>query len=352
MMSCSSRRSDREGFTLIEVLVAMLATIIVLASVFALLTGSQDSFRRENEVADTQMSTRAGMVYVTRDLAIASYRTPPPAAILWNDGGGINPDEVTIISAHPDFPVSKPMQCGGSGQGRGGGPCGTIAQSSVLRIEPDTMDPSPLSAETAYSEGMTLTAIETSDCNQDNEIGFYPFVVTQPPRMTNAGGREVLQINHNPGKGGEMNPPGGFNNEIREDCAVVGVFRVITYRVSPPPPVGNPTLERRDLSAGPEWVAVADNIENLQVRYGVGNSPDLVDLPGPPTGDPATWIHRVQVSITGRSESTNLKGASAGVFDPADTYLRRTISSMVSLRNVVLASENFLAEGQEPPVQP
>ena len=94
-MSCSSRRSaNREGFTLIEVLVAMLAALIVLASVFALLTGSQDSFRRENEVADTQMSTRAGMVYLTRDLSTASYRTPPMAAILWNDGGGINPDEV------------------------------------------------------------------------------------------------------------------------------------------------------------------------------------------------------------------------------------------------------------------
>ncbi|HSF16648.1 MAG TPA: prepilin-type N-terminal cleavage/methylation domain-containing protein [Vicinamibacteria bacterium] len=352
-MSCSSRRSaDREGFTLIEVLVAMLAALIVLASVFALLAGSQDSFRRENEVADTQMSTRAGMVYLTRDLSTASYRTPPMAAILWNDGGGINPDEVTIISAHPDYPTCMPMQCGNQGQGRGGGPCGTIDQSSVLRIEPDSMEPSPLSPETAYSQGMVLTAIETGDCNQDGLIGFYPFEVTQPPRITNAGGQEVLQINHNPGKSSGMNPPGGFNREIREDCALIGLFRVITYRVSPAPPDGNSTLERRDLSAGPEWVSVADNIENLQVRYGVGNSPDLVDLPSPPNGDPATWIHRVQVSITGRSESTNLKGASAGVFDPADTYLRRTISSTVSLRNVVLASENFFAEGQEPPVQP
>ena len=43
----------------------------------------------------------------------------------------------------------------------------------------------------------------------------------------------------------------------------------------------------------------------------------------------------MRMSLTGRSESVNLQGASEGVFDPADTYVRKTVSSMVSLRNVI-----------------
>lgn len=335
-------QAGRAGFTLIEVLIAITITIIVMASVYALLGGGQESFRRENEVAEMQMSTRSGVERITRDLTMAGYRTPPMTAVLWNDGGGINPDEVTIVYADPDVPLSRPLQCGNAGGGGGGGPCGTIGNSSTLFIEPRSLDPAPATPENAYQSGMVLMAVETEDCNGDGQTGLYPFEVTQPPNMTSAGGGDALQINHNPGRGAtELNPPGGFNRQVREDCAVIGRFRVISYRVSPPPPVGNPTLERRDLSTSAEWISVAHNIENLQIQYGVGDAPDLQDVPPmTPNDDPQTWINRVSVSLTGRTESANLQGASEGVFDPADTYVRKTVSSLVSLRNVVAEASN------------
>jgi hypothetical protein len=159
--------------------------------------------------------------------------------------------------------------------------------------------------------------------------------------LTNTNGEPTLNVNHNPGNLSEINPPGGFNDQVREDCAVVGLFRVISYRVSPPPPVGNPTLERRDLTVGAEWVSVAHNVENLQVHYGIGIDDTLQDVPfATPSDDSLTWINRVNLTLTGRTESTNLKGASAGVFAVEDTYVRKSLSSMVSLRNVVAAAEN------------
>ena len=275
---CSAAR--RAGFTLIELLVAMAITIIVMASVFTLLGVGQKSFQRENEVTEMQMSTRSGVERMSLDLTMAGYRTPPMSAILWNNGGGINPDEVTIIYADPDVPLSRPLQCGTAGRGGGGGPCGTIGRSSTLFIDPESFDPAPANAEEAYQAGMVLMAIETRDCNEDGQPGFYPFEATGRPNLTMAGGRETLQINHNPGRAStELNEPGGFNREVREDCAVIGRFRVISYRVSPPPPVGNPTLERRDLSVSADWISVAHNIENLQIQYGVGESEDVQDVP-------------------------------------------------------------------------
>ncbi|MFQ5791368.1 MAG: hypothetical protein ACE5JI_12930, partial [Acidobacteriota bacterium] len=229
----------------------------------------------------------------------------------------------------------------------GGGACKTIDQSSTLYIDPDTITPGVADPTQAYSEGMILWALETEDCNGDGQLGIYPFEVTQPPKMTSTGGEDTLQINHNPGKSESgLNPPGGFNRQVHPDCTVIGLFRVVQYRINPLPPTPNPVLERRDLSdplSPLDWIPVAHNIENLQVQYALGSNPNFVDEPpGPPLpSDPTTWITQVKVTVAGRSESTNLQGASAGVFAPEDTHLRRTFSTVVSLRNQVNAASRL-----------
>jgi len=330
--------SSERGFSLIETLIALVLTMIVMAGVYGLLQKGQRSFRREPEITDLNQSTRNGLDMIARDLTIAGFKTPASTAILWADGGGLNPDQITIIYADPDIPTSEPLKCGGAGAGGGAGPCGTIEQSSVLNIEPNTMDPQLDDPTQAYQSGQILMALETSDCNGDGQIGFYPFELTQPPRITNAGGGDVLNLNHNPSAMSGLNAPGGFNGQVHPDCAVVGVFRVVQYRVNPPPPTPNPDLERRDLTRVEPWTAVSRNIENLQVQYAVGAGNVFVDTPALPTDDPATWITRVQVTVAGRTESVNLEGASQGVFQAQDTHVRRTFSTTVSLRNIFFSS--------------
>ena len=324
------------GFTLVEVMIALLLTLTVMASVFGLLHRGSESFRREPEISDMNQNTRYSVESISRDLVMAGYKTPAHSAILWSDGGLVDPDEVTVIFADPDYPTCEPLKCAALG----GGPCNTINQSSTLNIDPDTLDPYQTYPENSYDQGMILFAIETDDCNGDGEIGIYPFELSQPPSMTTAGGSPTLKLNHNPGhQVSGINMPGGFNGEVHPDCAVIGYFKVIQYRVSPLPPDPNPTLERRDLSAGEPWIPVARNIENLQLQYALGNSTNFVDVPGVPNlADPATWITQVKLSLVGRSESTNLEGASEGVFDPDDTHVRKTFATTVSLRNMTLAA--------------
>lgn len=274
------------GFTLVEVMIALLLTLTVMASVFGLLHRGSESFRREPEISDLNQSARSGVDMISRDLIMVGFKTPAHSAILWSDGGLINPDEITVIFADPDVPTSEPLKCSANG----GGPCNTINQSSTLNIDPDTLDPYQTYPENAYQEGWILFAIETSDCNGDNEIGIYPFELSQPPSMTSAGGSPTLKLNHNPGhQVTGTNLPGGFNGEVHPDCAIIGRFKVIQYRVSPLPPSPNPTLERRDLSDGEPWTPVARNIENLQFQYALGNSTNFVDTPAVPNlDDPST----------------------------------------------------------------
>jgi prepilin-type N-terminal cleavage/methylation domain-containing protein len=329
-----NRLRTEKGFTLVEVAIAMVIAVAVMGAVFGLLIRGQSSFQREPEVADVSQNARSGLDMIARDLTMAGFRTPPATAILWKDGSGTTPDEITIIYADPDIPVSRPVKCGDAGGGGGSGPCRTIDRSSTLNIDPITLDPRPFEDTQAYDSSMILFAIEDGHCG-DGQLGLVPFELTQPPGMTHAGGRPVLQLNHNPGRGStELNLPGGFDYTVHPDCAVIGMFHVIQYRVSPTPPTENPVLERRDLSAGEPWIPVANNIENLQIQYATAVN-NMMDEPFPPQGDdPLTWINRVKVSVFGRSESRNLEGASAGVFSTEDTYVRKTFSTAVSLRNL------------------
>lgn len=341
----ASRGRAQRGFSLTEVLVALLLTQIVMAAVFALLQRGQEVFRREPEITDLNQNARTGLAWISQDLTQAGYKTPASTAILWRDGGGINPDELTVVYADPDVPTSEPVKCGnvggGSGNGGGGGPCNTIDQSSVLNIDPATLDPAPADPEQAYQDGMVLFAIETADCNGDGQIGMYPFELTQPPKLTSAGGTDTLNLNHNPAGALGLNPPGGFNGQVHPDCAIIGVFRVVQYRINPLPPTPNPALERRDLSTGEPWIPVAGNIENLQLQYAQGVSNNFVDTPVQPVSDdPTTWITGVKVTVTGRTESLNLSGGSRGVFQAQDTHVRKTFSTTMGLRNLFFAGGN------------
>ncbi len=105
------------GFTLVEVMIALLLTLTVMASVFGLLHRGSESFRREPEISDLNQSARSGVDMISRDLIMAGFKTPAHSAILWSDGGLINPDEITVIFADPDVPTSEPLKCSANGGG-------------------------------------------------------------------------------------------------------------------------------------------------------------------------------------------------------------------------------------------
>jgi hypothetical protein len=179
-----------------------------------------------------------------------------------------------------------------------------------------------------------------------------PFIVTQPPKCTGAGGAgsgpagcATLMLNHNPGKDTSgINPPGGFQNDVSADCAVIGRFHVVQYRIYPLPPADDPSLERRDLALGADWVPVAGNIENLQVQYAQGFTNDFRDEPHlPVSGDPATWVSQVRVTVSGRGASTDLEGVVTGTFDDG-ARLRRVFTTTVSLRNQLYHATEFVMD--------
>ncbi len=68
--------SPASGFTLIEVMISMMITLIVMAAVFGLLSKGQSTFQREPEIADMQQSARAALDTVAKDALQAGDRPP------------------------------------------------------------------------------------------------------------------------------------------------------------------------------------------------------------------------------------------------------------------------------------
>ncbi|MGH9321299.1 MAG: PilW family protein, partial [Vicinamibacteria bacterium] len=91
--------APERGFSLIEVMISMLVTMIVMAAVFGLLTRGQRSFQREPEIADLQQSARTVLDMVSKDILQTGAGLPPefPAFSRINGAGDANPTDVIEV---------------------------------------------------------------------------------------------------------------------------------------------------------------------------------------------------------------------------------------------------------------
>ena len=111
-------------------------------------------------------------------------------------------------------------------------------------------------------------------------------------------------------------------------------------------PVAPAKRSEAALGLGEAWSPVAANIENLQVRYSQGIVELFEDVPSVASdwNDPNSWITGVRVTVSGRSESTNLAGGTAGVFAVGDTHLRKAFTTSVILRNQLAHAQDWAVE--------
>ncbi len=341
------------GFSLVEILVALLITMLVMTSVFVLLQKSQKSFVREPEVSEMNANARAGLDRISQELAVAGFATPSNMAVMWSDGGGVTPDRIGIVYADPGVPVSRPRPC------PVGGPCGSIGTSALVNVDPFSFSPQPPNFAEAYQDGMTLFAIQGPNGDPACDAvapGLVPFQLTSTPACTGAGGPangpsacETLTMTLGPAPAvNDLILPSGFATDVSLQCAVIGLYHVVEYRVNPLPPSENPQLERRDAVTGEPWSTVASNIENLQVQYVQGLNETFEDTPAliPVGADPSSWVTRVRITVGGRSESAGLEGGTHGVYAAGDTHMRRAFTTTVSLRNQLTQAMQKAAELQ------
>jgi prepilin-type N-terminal cleavage/methylation domain-containing protein len=338
------------GFSLIEVLISIVITLIVMGAVFGLLTRGQKSFQREPEVADLQQSARTALDVVTRDILQAGAGLPPefPAFSRINGAGDSAPTDVLEV-------------------------IGTFQAAGNVYLEPEEVQSVAglrvtLQANTtnlqlddagtdSIDEGMVL--LYNNVANVDTTGAVPPRVpqwvlakVTAIDNLT--GPTAFVDLDYAAYNAAYSHLPNGMPNSVDNTFNATTVqmpriTRVSVVRYStqldvlgtysgPPPQVLMRDTDFRNL---PQAVGY---LEDFQIRYVIGvTAPVEQDNPQDPAVDLAATVltaenmlASVRISITARSVSAGLEGASDGalVGDRTDDFIRRTFSTNVNPRNV------------------
>ena len=375
------------GFSMVELMVAMVVTLVVSGAIFGLLTVGGNAFRREPEVADRQQNIRIAMDAIARDIQNAGSGMPLVSQVFTHTDvplGGPNPTGAGAPYLNGQGPQGV---MGGPGQAlRGAPPTGTLADGSdnsdVLEIligegtcpvfhvcQPAGLNGaavSPVSLlETIPAGGCMVSPAAVGSQGlvllTDNRI----FTI-QPATMlaTGTGCGGALAINGTlnlatalpewPTTGGaSMVPAGGAN-------ALLYSARVVRYVIAPAlDPVDTaPSLWRSETgryttagaaSALPavgatNWQLIARGIEDLQVEYLNGgnlwsNNPGIVATCAPAgctVGDYNNVVRRARVTLSARAIAPLLQGETRPAGGAAPNAVRGQLTTVATPRAAML----------------
>lgn len=335
-------RTRQSGFSLIELMVAMVVTLFVTGAVYGLLTGGQSAFRREPELSDRQQNIRVAMDMIMRDVASAGSGMPDFIQTFTPNLNALGPfvgpsgertDELEIMANTGDFAAET--ACGypggasehtfmlaGTTHVREGQLAMVVMQDGTWTMKEmvDATGPAPPTSE-GDCEGGT----------PHKKLGFNAGL-DQSGYNTPSGlcaGTRVIENGQCVGCTYRNNVVPGTAC-CSADCQVAYIISgsVVRYRIRTGPD-GVPNLERfssdfSDNFAGgaQQFQVVARGIDDLQVRYTpAGQTPcasQTCAFPGVETDsaprvdqarlDYGTLIQSVTVTLSARSEAPNVAG--------------------------------------------
>jgi hypothetical protein len=383
---------------MIELMVAMVVTLVVSGAIFGLLSAGGNAFRREPEVADRQQNIRIAMDMISRDIANAGSGMPLVSQVFTHTDTPLVAAGATGAGA-PYLNGRGPQGVlGAAGQAlRGAPPTGNLADGSdnsdvlEILIADEACPAFRVCLPTAGLNG-SATAISVRETIPANGCMLSPGTVGSTGLVLLSDTRifsiqpAVLTAN-----GTGCGAPTAINGSMTLSAslpewptagsvafqsggspaftAFVYSAHVVRYMIANAidPLDTAPCLWRSDsgrytptgaASAAPaagnsNWQMVARGVEDLQVEYLNGNglwsnNPGVVNV-CPTTGctaaDYNNVIRRVRVTLSARANAPLLQGATAPLGGPAPNAVRGQLVSVVSPRAAVLGLQSVTPTG-------
>jgi prepilin-type N-terminal cleavage/methylation domain-containing protein len=328
-----AQASSEHGFSLVELLVAMVVTLIVTGAIYGLLASGQNAFRREPLLSERQQNIRSAMDILQADIATAGSALPmqfqvfagPPTNAGLNAATTVPAAGTDVLQMYtsdgncPVVPAGNQVLNGG-------------AANHVVSNQPFTSDrPLPTCYGPSGSRGIFAVTNVTNAVYigratlgtaspAPSVLTFDPFDATKfdacnanPPTAANCGALTIA-----------ADPAGGAFPQ----ASIVPV-KIIRYEIAVADAVGPPPdtmlcLWRSEtgglnpatgafVSPGPGnpavWRMVARGIINMKVSYLAASTP--LPAPSPTPGNPpvmppaavfANMVRSVVVTLTARTE--------------------------------------------------
>jgi type IV pilus assembly protein PilW len=317
----------QSGFTLVEVMVAMILSMLLLGGVVQIMSSTKQSYRIHEGVSQMQENARFAMEMLSRDIRMADF---------WGCADSIGKITNNLDPAGGAGYVDYGQGGVGGLEGGAGNPDTLILRSAFntgLAVTPP-YGPQP-SAQISVAAGNGLEQFDiliVSDCTAGDIF-----------QVTNANPDGSGQLVHNTGLG----TPGNFNASnpgcpgvnahclskvYGADATVFGVQQV-TYTVGPGGS-GQPALFRN----GTELV---DGIEDMQILYGEDTSGDTAAnryVRADQVADMTTVVS-IRLALVARSYDNNLTNTAqtytvmGNALNAADRRLRQVYTATVGIRN-------------------
>jgi len=186
-MKTSGRACRQTGFSLVELMVAMVVSLILLAGILQILLGNRQSFDSQKALSGMQQDSRLASFVLEYGIAHAGYRVElepelkyvfPDGYITAKDGGGTDPDTIGIR-----FQASGGVyDCGGDEIGENG-PEKTYFQvtvdvDNVLRCRVMDSTNNVISTWPLIDNVETLQVRYGLDTDDDNAVDSYSNTLT------------------------------------------------------------------------------------------------------------------------------------------------------------------------------
>lgn len=219
-------RRNEPGFTLIEILVALVIAGIISTAIYNLYISQSRIYTQQEQVSDMQQNARVAMDIISRHIRMAGFGKPGWTTI--NSTSGITYEiQVTDGGTNPD----------------------TLEIVGCIDAPPGTLASAAFSSDTT----ITLQSGEGSKFNTTTRSDIF-IGDLENAKVTNVAGAN-LTIDTDPAQSGNQ----GLDNAYAVGTNVYLVKRV-TYTISS-------TSLRRNENTGAGAQQVAVNIEDLQVTY-------------------------------------------------------------------------------------
>jgi|GEM_PF-1032410 len=328
-----TRRHLEAGFSLIEVMAALVILSIALTAVFATFISQQKSFTIQNRVAEMQANLRQAVEYISRDIRLAGYGIPgnvsmpagtvavgvTPMRWLYPSDNATGPDQLYLLYRF-DMDANQPPTLLSADMGT---VSATISVNSI----------------TSFNNGdlilVTDNAISTADL----------FKITAAPNGT------TLPHDTNGYNASSLHPTFPAGGYIVSPAAMVAKARFVRYFIDSTTDPSHPTL-MVDRMTGASPQPVADDIEDMQVQYNMdtdGNGAlETVGVNNPATGNSGVtgialnpsqirqvrllFIARSRLPEAGWSETRPALGNRPAGTSP-DGYRRRIYDIVIDVRN-------------------
>jgi prepilin-type N-terminal cleavage/methylation domain-containing protein len=320
------------GFSLIELMVALVVTLIVSGAVYGLLTSGSSAFRKEPAMADRQANIRAAMDLIVSDLRGAGAGMPPFTRVFTPGLDG--------FAGGPNSPVggvTDELEFVTETSARTGQAVCAFSGTTINVAEPNT----PVNVNDSFgiflANGQWTVRVATAVTPNAAAAGTCTAANTQ---ITFAAGGPVNVAGGICGAGGIGNTAGAGT------CTPVmfSFARAVAYRIQYDG-FGVPYLQRRTSDTGWVWTQVLPGIEDLQVRYqdGTGGPPPTFktvpatltvgSASAPTAAELNSLVRQVEVTLGARALGPLLTGQQTAAGGLANAPRGRLVS-MTAMRPV------------------